>query len=248
MILILGSSRDDTLFFESMMGKSREELLFSRYPVRFGRILSQDVALVSEVYTNVEASAVTLHFIEQYFVFFVINLGTCVGYSDDCPFGRIAVSKETTFLGVDQIARRSVSLGQIPQYDTYLPVAPEIFRFLNPILEERIPNKYTFATFVTSDTYFTKKEQLDPYLFDGKLLAKDKGLILDCTFGGVALACSMKKIPFLGIKVVETKFTEPMDYLRYADILKIYTDVGKVVVSAISDIGSTDVLVGDLRV
>jgi nucleoside phosphorylase len=242
MILILGSSHDDVLYFESIMNNKREDKIYDRYPVIYGTIYNQDVALVSEIYTSYVANAVTLHMMEKYFIILVFCVGTCVAYSDDWKLGDIAVSKELVLGDVDQSAVKPVRLGQIPDFPARLGTPRDVSSFLMPAIDSRNILNYHTANYVSSNSFFTNYSELEHLLVNGRLCAFDDHIVLDCTSGGVALACALKNVPFACLKVVERNLGELVDFESYAKVLEVFADVGKAVISAIGSIGRNDVL------
>lgn len=245
MILILGSSHDDVLYYEAMMTKKRKEMLFEKYPVIFGNLFNQEVALVSEVYTNYISSIVTSYFIDKFFIILVICVGTCIGYSKDVNTLSIAVSSKVTLSDVNQLAVRPVSIGQIPNgFPTYFDSDNDARSIFLNSFETKTQAPYFFGTYFSSNTFYTREEQLAPLKMFDKLTSLEENVVFDCTYGGVALACNMHHVASICVKVVEARFMEKLNYLEYAKILEAYIEVGKVVSNAICDIGSTDILEG----
>ena len=52
MILIIGSTKDDTLYFDSVMTQKRTEKLFNYVNLTFGRIFNQEILLVNGVQSD----------------------------------------------------------------------------------------------------------------------------------------------------------------------------------------------------
>lgn len=246
MILILGSSHDDVLYYESMVTKKRKEVLFEKYPVIFGKLFNQDVAIVSEVYTNYISSVVTSYFNSKFFIVLVICVGTCIAYSKNINPLSIAISSKVTLADVNQLAVRPVSVGQIPNgFPTFFDSDDDIRSVIINSLEKRTNVEHFEATFFSSNTFYTREEQLEPLKTFNKLTSLDKNVVFDCTYGGVALACNLYHIASICVKVVETTFTNKIDYQEYSKILSAYIEVGKLVSTAIADIGSNDILEGE---
>jgi len=245
MILIIGSSHDDVLYFESLMTKKHNDVILHQYPVTFGHIFNQDVALVSEVYTNYISSIITQYMYSRYFVFLVIAVGTCIGYSDDVRPYDIAFSDQVMLGDVDQIALRPVALGEIPgNYPVFYPVSNEVRNFMATAIDLRISGRNINASYLSSNTFYTRYEQVKPLLVNGQLSRIHSGLVLDCTYGGIALAGKIFNIPTVALKVVETTFGKPINFEEYQHILEAQQQVGKAIVTAIGNIGSNDVLKG----
>ncbi len=245
MILIIGSSHDDVLYFETLATNKTRKMLFERYPVVFGKMFNQEVAIVSEVYTNYISSIVTSYFIDKFFVILVLSVGTCIGYSKDVKPLSIALSEKVTLSDVDQLGIRPVSLGQIPNgFPTYFISDSDARVILKNSFEKRTNVEVFDATIFSSNTFYTKEEQLEPLKTFGKLSPIDENVVFDCTYGGISIACEMNKISSVALKVVETTLGKPIDYQEYSKILSVFIDVGKAVSSALIDIGSKDILKG----
>lgn len=243
MIMIIGSSHDDVLYFESILTQKRNEMIYNRYPAVFGRLFNQDVVLVYEVYTNYISSLVTNYLISKYFILLVFTVGTCVSYSEDIEFGTIGVSSQVMLSDIDQIGNKPVRLGQLPNgFPQFFKTDSGVKSFVNKAMALRTYIHYFDATFLSSNTYFYKASQLEPLLVQGELTSIKKHIVFDSIYGGVALSCYLNNISSIAIKVVETHFMTPTDYLDYSKILESYAAVGKIVVTSIGDIGRTDIL------
>ena len=103
MILILGSTHDDILYFESVMTESHEETIFDIYKIQVGKISNQQVILAYDIYTSYMSSLVTNYILAKYFVILVFVVGKCVTYNSDFKTGDIAVSKRVILGDVDQV-------------------------------------------------------------------------------------------------------------------------------------------------
>ena len=67
MIVLIGSSHDDRIFFESLITQRRKERILKLFDASYGKLFGQDVCLVCDVYTNYRAQAVCQYLIEKYF-------------------------------------------------------------------------------------------------------------------------------------------------------------------------------------
>ena len=97
MILIVGSTHDDILYFESVMTERHEETIFDIYKIQVGKISNQQVILAYDLYTSYMSLLVTNYILNKYFVILVFSVGKCVTYNNDFKCGDIAVSKRVIF-------------------------------------------------------------------------------------------------------------------------------------------------------
>ena len=89
MILILGKTHDDILYFENIMHNKQEEKVFDKYTVTTGTIYNQNVCLMYDIYSNYLSSLIVTHLIRTKYVIFVILVGKAKTYFDDLKVGDI---------------------------------------------------------------------------------------------------------------------------------------------------------------
>ncbi|MCR5491558.1 MAG: hypothetical protein K6F32_05475 [Bacilli bacterium] len=242
MIMIIGSSHDDVLYFETIMTDKQKDMLFERFPVVTGRIFNQEVLLVDQVYSNYLTSALALHLIQKYMVILVFSVGKATAYSHDWKLGDIAVSQLTFAADVDQTADTEARFGQIPLCPAAYPTQGDVLDYLTGSLESKTDAAYYRATFVSTNVAFTSQSQLVEYDVDGKIFGREERVVLDSTLGGVAVAAALSQIPFIGVKVIARFLDKPYTVNEYAAALTKYNDIGKAIVTTIGDIGRTDIM------
>ena len=117
MILIVGSNRDDVLYFQSCLKDVKEEIIFNKYHAFIGTILNQNIMVLQDVYTSYVSSSLLTYIIEKYYILMVFCVGTCYALNKDIKVGDIAISEFVTFGDVNQTAMiKGTNLGQIPGY------------------------------------------------------------------------------------------------------------------------------------
>lgn len=242
MILIVGSTHDDILYFESVMTNKKEEKLFNLYPLVFGSIFNQEVVLTYDIYTSYISAIVTSYLIQQNFVVLVFCVGKCVSFSTDILPGDIAVSKRVILGDVDQVREANVKLGQIPNLARSLESSDEVIGYINAALEKRSFARYSVATFISSNRILDNTESVKPLMMNDFVLGHKNNVVFDCISGGVFLASTLHNIPCISIKVSEKQMDQPSTADNYINVLKQYSSVGRAVVTCIGDIGRNDIM------
>ena len=74
------------------------------------------------------------------------------------------------------------------------------------------------------------------------VLGFNNNVVLDCNSAGVALACSIKRVAYVSVKVVERYIDGPKNIQTYLKALKEYTNIGKALVTCVGDIGHNEVI------
>ena len=242
MILIVGSQHDDILYFESVMSNKKQELILGQYTVTIGTIFNQGVVLVDQVKTNYVSSALILYLIEKYFIFLVFNVGRCVAYTHDIKPLEIAISKRVVAGDVDQVNEDNVKFAQIPGYEQVFVCQDDIIGYLTDAFEKRTYSKTKVSNYISTSVDYHRADQVNYLKECEHLLGFANNVVFDTNSAGLALACSLKKVAFVSVKVIERYIDGQKDINTYLKSLKEYTNIGKAVVTCIGDIGHNEVI------
>lgn len=242
MILILGSTHDDILYFESVMTERHEETVFDMYKIQIGKISNQQVILAYDIYTSYMSSLVTNYIISKFFVILVFVVGKCVTYNNDFKCGDIAVSKRVILGDVDQVLETNSRMGQLPHFPRSFYTQDDISDVVMKNLEKRSFVHHQTATFISANVIYDDINKFAHVSMDGYVLGHKSNVVFDCTSGGVNIACHIAKIPTISVKAVLKQVGEKTTSDLYISVLKKYSDIGKAIVSAIGDIGRNEIL------
>ena len=245
MIMIIGSQHDDILYFESIITNKREETVLGKFKVTIGNIFNQSVLLVDQVKTNYLSSALALYLIEKYFVILVIVVGRCIAYTHDLKPSDIVISRRVITGDVDQVNEDNVKYGQIPGFDQIFDCSEDVISYLSSAFEKRTYSVVKNANFVSSSVDYHKPGQIYDIEEFNHILGFDNHVVFDTNCGGVALASSLTKVPFVVVKVVERYLDQMSDVKSYLKAMKEYVNIGKAVVTCIGDIGSNEIITGE---
>ena len=245
MIVILGSTHDDILYFESIMSNKKEVSVMNRFPAIMGNIFNQETILVYNVYSNYVSSVVTSYLNERYFVLLVFNVGKVIALNNDLSNGDIVVSKKCYLGDVDLTDNTNTNIGEIPEFPAYYETQFDVIDSLENSLEIRtlIPNKV--GTYISLNKDLYSRDQLNDICAEDAVFGENKNIVLDSTLGGVCVACAIQKIPFVAVKVVYKRIGEKTSAKEYANVLKSYTGVGKAIVTCIGNISRNDIIRGE---
>ena len=227
MILILGSTHDDILYFENVMVNRKEEMIFDKYKASIGTIFNQEVIVVYDLFTCYESSLIASYIIEKYFVILAFCVGKCIAFSENLKSGDIAISRRVLIGDVNQIKEANVRLGQIPKFPHSFETDPEIVKYLTTSLEKRSYSTYASCAFVSSNVILDSRERIQNIEMNGYVLGHNRNVVCDCTCGGVAIAGHLHKVPVIVIKVIERNLDQEYTTEAYLNVLKHYSDIGK---------------------
>ena len=135
-------------------------------------------------------------------------------------------------------------MSQIPGFDREFLVQDDLIGYLSNGLAKRGQIDFHKVTYLSSDNLSYDVVRV---LKEKKNLFSitDEEFVIDHNASGIALACKLKNVPFIILKVAENRMDQENNLDTYSLVLSRYIDLGKAVISTISDIGRSDVLEGD---
>lgn len=244
MIVIIGDTHDDVLYFETVLLNRKREILLDRFNVSTGTIFSQDVLVIRDMVTSVLTSSVLTHIIDTKIVDLVICVGKCVAVSDNLKAGDIALSSNVIDVNVDLSIFKDVGMAEIPGFSREFPVQEDIKGYLSENLLKRPKIDLHRVTYLSTDNM---SNDMMKFLKEHKTMFSnaDERFVVDHNSAGAALACTLHGVPFICAKVIEHSFDHSNNLKTYTNVLSRYIDLGKGVIETINNIGRSDILEGD---
>ena len=151
MIVIIGETHDDILYFDSVLANKRQETILGKYQISIGTIFSQDAIVACDLFTSTLSSAVLMYLLEKYYVDLIISVGRCMYVGDKIKNGDIVVSTKVIDANVDLSMFGDYALGQIPGFDREFLVQDDIIGYISFGLERRISITQHKAVFLSSN-------------------------------------------------------------------------------------------------
>lgn len=241
MIVIVGETHDDILYFDSVLANKRKETILGKYEISIGTIFSQDAIIIYNLFTSALASSVLMHLLDKYYVDLIISVGRCMTVSDVIKNGDIVVSSKVIDLNVDLTMFGDYSLAQIPGYERDFMIQDDILKYISNGLDRRLSIDYYHAIYLSTNNM---SQQMCDSLKERKEIfgLKNDLLVIDQNSAGIALVSELKETPFIVVKVAENNLSVVNNLESYANVLSKYIDLGKAVVSTINDISRSDIL------
>lgn len=242
MILLVGSSNDDILYFESILKNKKEVSILNQFTAYTGEIFNQSVMLLKDIYSSYVSGLAVSYIIEKYMTILVIDVGEIQAYTDSLSIGDICIAKEVFLGDVNLTDVSKVAKGQIVGMpNSYIP-STEITASLANALHSRANASAKECAFISRNFHPENKDQLSSIAANDQVFGITDNTVLSSEIGGIAVAAKLHNIPFAAISVVGRKVGYKSNIEDYIHVLEQYTNVGKAVVSLIGEIGRTDVI------
>lgn len=242
MILILGSTHDDVLYYETQLKNKEDRNLGKNVKLIFGEIYNQKILLAYNVKGNYMSSAVTSYLIAKHDIIMVFVVGTCFAYSDGIRKGDIAMCDTLLLSDVDLSLTNKVRIGEIPGFNKVYASNRHFFEKSNEFAKNFVISNIIPATFVSSNSEYRSIDEIAEKNDRRTVLGASKNLVYDSSTGGSAFSCALFDIPFLSFKVVLGKIKNKVTTEEKIVALKEYADIGKVITAIIGEIGRNDTI------
>lgn len=243
MILIVGSSKDDILYFDTILkNKTNCAPLYDVFPTIKGTIFNQNIMIVYGIYTSYISSAIIDSIIKEYNPLLVIMVGKCKAVSPELKVGDIALLKNAYAIDADQREYKNVKTAQIPSFDQEYAPSIDLINILNKSFDMFYINKTIEATFLCTNSLSIAPTLVNDLNVEGTILGHSKNIVLDCESFGAIVPCKLNGIPFIAIKVVDSYVGKISCIENFVKTMKSYSLVGKALVSFIGEIGRRDLM------
>lgn len=244
MIVIIGDTHDDILYFETVLANKEQKVILDRFKISIGTIFSQKVLVMRDMATSILSGAVLTHLLDNYVVDLVIGVGKCVAISNNLQPGNIALASNVIDTDVDLSMFKDVGMAEIPGFSREFSVQEDIFGYVAENLAKRPNIDFSRVSFLSSDNM---SADMVSFLKEHKtMFAKnDEKFVVDHNSAGLAMACALNGVPFIVAKVIEHGFDQSNNLRTYTNVLSRYIDLGKGVIETINNIGRSDILEGD---
>ena len=242
MIIIIGNTNDDILYFSSILKNKKEETVLNRYTAYTGEIYNQEVILVKDVYSSYVSSMIVSNLITKYMAILVISVGRCAAYSKNLRIGDICISRSVICGDVNISDYENVGKGRIPGFPQIFPASIEIVEALQKSLQTLTLSRAYNCSFIGYNSHVDSTSELAPISENERIFGMPITTVFSSEVGGVAVACAIHDVPYVAIQVVGNKIGEKASFDSYLEVLKRYINVGKAVTSVIGEIGRSDIL------
>ncbi len=245
MILIVGSTKDDILFFESKIrNKKHEDILDKSFHLITGNIFNQKIGLLYNVHSSYLTTLVVHEVIVKYHVILVVNVGYATSFSGELKTGDIVLARQTYFGDVNFTKMQHNMLAQIPSQPQFFQSDGYLNQLFASVLEKTLKSRYYLGSLVSINKVPESREDLSEVTFENTVLGRTNNVIVDSEGAGCALASHLADIPFIVLKVVERSIDERLTVANYFKVLDRYADVGRAVTSLIGEVSRNDVRIG----
>ncbi len=202
MILILGSSEDDILYFVNRMHVTATEEFAHRTKAHVGEFARQQIVVSHTGNTMMMSSLMAGILIEKYHPYLVVNVGHAYSISPLLKQGDLFLA-ERVYLGQVDLTPISGKLrfGQVPGASLFTHSEDMCLNILEMHNNREANKKMVRGFIVTSNQLMTTIDDVKGLI--GKHYKTVNGIIAtDTEVGGIAVACQFFDVPLVCLKAI----------------------------------------------
>ncbi len=246
MILIVGSTKDDIIFFEAKIkNRKRENIISDDFHLITGNLFNQKIGILYNAHSSYLSEIVVYEIIKKYHVILVINVGYASGYTPDLKTGDCVIIRQLFFGDVNFTKMNHNKLGQIPSQPQAFLCDPYLTEIFISIADEIPGISFKTGSLLSINKVPESRKDLEEVAFENTALGENRNVLVDSEGAGCALACHLLDVPCLAIKVCERNIDSRLTVEHYFKVLEKYPYIGRAVASLIGEISRRDVKIGN---
>lgn len=212
MILIIGTTQDDIIYYKNRMRIKEEGRISDKYPYYVGRLANKDVCLTYTGFSNLASGVVTSHMIAKFMPYLVIITGAVSTLNAKAKQSDLFIA-EKVFLGdVDLRSYEEVKYGQIKNLPSFFSCDDDYIKLIETI-NSRTENLHLLrGPLISTNTFYNNAKVANDVLKE-HFSNIESMTAFDTEAGGVAVACAIYSVPFLLLKVVSYHVGDEREFI-----------------------------------
>lgn len=212
MILIIGTTEDDIIYYKNRMRVKTEGKIANKYPYFVGRMANKDVCLTYTGYSNLASGVVTSFMLEKFTPYIVIITGAASTLNKKAKQGDLFVTERIYLGDVDLTSIDDLKFGQIKNLPPFFSSDEDYIKMVETI-NSRTENLHLLrGPLVSTNKYFNDKKTAE--LAINKNFGNIESMLaFDTEAGGIVTACGIYDVPFLMLKVINYHIGDEMEFI-----------------------------------
>ncbi len=213
MILIIGTTKDDILYFKNRMRVKEEGQITKNYPYFVGKLANKNVCLAYTGFSNIASSAVTSFMLTEFKPYLVIMTGAASTLNNKAKQKDLFIS-ERVYLGDVDLSSYSDELkfGQIKNLPPFFSCDEDYIKMLETI-NSKTENLHLLRGPLISTNTFYNDQKLASKVIKDKFGNIESMTAFDTEAGGVAATCAIYEVPFLMLKVINYHIGDELEFI-----------------------------------
>lgn len=201
MILILGTTPDDILYYQNQMKITDKGIIRGNHPYYVGSFGGKEICLTYTGNTTILASAITSFMISTFEPYITISVGTVWGFSKGVNQGDLFIAERVYIGDTDFESFNNLIFSEAINIDSYYTSEDTYIRHLER-LNSTSGNLVINRGPIISVNKFLKSRAEAQKIIDRQHNYLSGKTAFDSEVGGIAATCKFYRIPWLIVKAV----------------------------------------------
>lgn len=212
MILIIGTTEDDILYFKNRMRVKEEGKIASKYSYFVGRMANKDVCLTYTGYSNLASGVITSYMLEKFSPYIVIITGSVSTLNKKAHQKDLFIAERIYLGDVDFTAVDNLKFGQTNNLPPFYSSDEDYIKMLEIINSKTENLNLLRGPLISTNKYFNDKKEAE--LSISKNFGNIESMLaFDTEAGGIVAACGIYDVPWLLLKVVNYHVGDAMEFI-----------------------------------
>ena len=212
MILIIGTTQDDIIYYKNRMRIKEEGKISANYPYYVGRLANKDVCLTYTGFSNLASGVVTSYMLAKFNPYIVIITGAASTLNAKAKQSDLFIA-EKIFLGdVDLRSFDDVKYGQIKNLPPFFSSDEDYIKMIETI-NSKTENLHLLRGPLISTNTFYNDDKIANSVIKEHFGNIESMTAFDTEAGGIAVACGVYDVPILLLKVINYHVGNEVEFI-----------------------------------
>jgi len=213
MILIIGTTQDDIIYYKNRMRVREEGKINKDIPYFIGKMANKDVCLTFTGFSNISSGIVTSYMLAKFKPYIVIITGAASSLNSKAKQSDLFIAEKIYLGDVDLTSfNDELKFGQIKNLPPFYSSDDDYIKMIETINSKTENRHLLRGPLISTNTFYNDQKTALKVLKD-KFGNIESMTAFDTEAGGIATACNMYDVPWLLLKVVNYHIGDELEFI-----------------------------------
>lgn len=213
MILIIGTTKDDIIYYKNRMRVKEEGKINAVFPYYVGKLANKDVCLTYTGFSNISSGIITSFMISKFRPYIVIITGAASTLNSKVEQADLFIAEKIYLGDIDLTSYDDeVKYGQIKNLPPFYSSDEDYIRMIETI-NSKTENRHLLRGPLISTNAFYNDAKLATKVIKDKFGNIESMTAFDTEAGGIATTCVIYGVPWLLLKVISYHVGNEIEFI-----------------------------------
>ena len=201
MILLLGTTPDDILYYKSRMKISKQGKVTNGHPYYIGMFAGKEIALTYTGNSNLMSATIASVMIKEYEPYLVIAIGSLYSASPKLKQGDLFIAERLYMGDVDYSSFEDLYFSQALHMSSYYTSEDQYLKYIEILNSQSQNLNLVRGPIISMNRFFVNLDEAQKVI-DKQIDFLGGATAFDTEAGGIVAACNFFGVPWLLLKAV----------------------------------------------